>query len=205
MRSPFRFLSLPIALAAPLALGQTRPADCPMHEAHAAKPPEAAQAAAPEQHGQHEHGAMSPYAGKEGSEIKALTADEVKAYREGTGMGMAKPAELNHYPGPRHVLDMAAELKVTHAQKADLEKVFRSMHEDAVALGTQILEKEKSLDAAFAAGSIDEKKLAGLTSDIAALQARLRAAHLKAHVATRRILTAEQIARYDELRGYSRS
>src|SRR5436305_987981 len=45
--------------------------------------------------------------------IKSLTADEIKAYEEGTGHGMAKAAEQNHYPGPRHVLDLSKELKLS--------------------------------------------------------------------------------------------
>jgi len=206
MKPAARFLFVSMVFATPFALGQAAPADCPLHDAHAGKAAAAAeQPAPPAQHEGHDHGAMSPYAGKEGSEIKALTAEDIKALREGTGMGMAKPAELNHYPGPRHVLDMAADLSVTAEQKTRLEAVFQAMHEEAVSLGAKILEKEKALDAGFAAGSIDEKTLAGLTSEIASLQARLRAAHLKAHLATRRILTAEQVARYDALRGYARS
>jgi hypothetical protein len=31
-------------------------------------------------------------------------------------MGMAKAAELNGYPGPRHVLDLSPELHLTDAQ-----------------------------------------------------------------------------------------
>ncbi|HKA35912.1 MAG TPA: Spy/CpxP family protein refolding chaperone [Thermoanaerobaculia bacterium] len=205
MKSSVRLLSLILVLAPASALAQTNPADCPMHAGHSDA--QASPAPAPDPQAQHQHAGhvMSPYAGKEGSEVKALSAEEMQAYRDGTGMGMAKPAELNHYPGPRHVLDLAADLKVTDSQKAELQAVFRRMHEDAVVLGGKIIEKEKALDSGFASGSIDEKTLRRLTSEIASLQAELRAAHLKAHLATKRILTAEQVARYDELRGYARS
>ena len=205
MKIAARLLAPGLALVASAALGQTSASDCPMHAGHTAA---AAPAAVPEtQHdpSRHSQHAMSPYAGKEGSEVKALTAEEMKAYREGTGMGLARPAELNHYPGPRHALDMAAELGLTDAQTARLKAVFDRMHAEAVALGGKIIEKEKALDSRFASGSIDEKTLRGLTSDIAAIQAELRAAHLKAHLETKRILTADQVARYDELRGYTRS
>lgn len=201
--------SLAFALAAAAALAQTKSEDCPMHQSHQpaeAAAPATADSQAHQEHvmsPQHDH-AMSPYAGKAGSEVKALTAEEIQAYREGTGMGLAKPAELNHYPGPRHVLDLAADLHLTDAQTAELKAVFDRMHEEAVALGNRIIEKERSLDQAFASGAIDEGKLRALTAGIASLQADLRTAHLKAHLATKRILTATQIARYDELRGYTK-
>ena len=187
------------ALTVPVAVrAQTAEADCPMHQAHAAS---ATTPVAAEAH--HEH-AMSPYAGQESSEIKALSADELKAYREGTGMGLAKPAELNHYPGPRHVLDLGSDLNLTASQTAGLKAIFDRMHEEAVALGKKIIDKEKALDREFASGAIDEQKLRNLTAQIAALQADLRTAHLKAHLETRKILTQLQVARYDELRGYAK-
>ena len=40
-----------------------------------------------------------PYAGDAGREIKALPPDEVEQYLSGAGMGYAKAAELNHFPG----------------------------------------------------------------------------------------------------------
>src|SRR4051812_3345086 len=60
----------------------------------------------------------SPYAGQEQREIKSLSADEVKDYLAGKGMGMAKAAELNEYPGPLHVLQLASELNLSPEQKA---------------------------------------------------------------------------------------
>jgi Spy/CpxP family protein refolding chaperone len=44
--------------------------------------------------------------------------------------------------------------------------------------------------------------LQATTKDIGTTQATLRAAHLKYHLATVDILTPEQVARYNELRGY---
>ena len=50
-----------------------------------------------------------PYAGQEARSIKALSDDDIAALRKGEGMGMAKAAELNGYPGPVHVLSLAAQ------------------------------------------------------------------------------------------------
>ena len=60
------------------------------------------------------------------------------------------------------------------------------MHAAAIALGDRIIEAEKTLDREFASGTIDERKLRGLTGQIAGLQGDLRAAHLKAHLEARR-------------------
>ena len=47
----------------------------------------------------------SPYRGQTSTEIRGLTENEISELRQGHGMGLARAAELNGYPGPRHVLD----------------------------------------------------------------------------------------------------
>jgi hypothetical protein len=145
----------------------------------------------------------SPYVGLEGREVKALGPEEVRALLAGEGMRMALPAELNHYPGPRHVLDLAAELNLSPAQRAATERVFERMKAEAVRLGRLIIEREAALDQAFAERTIDEASLPALVAEVARLRGDLRAAHLAAHLATRRILSDAQVVRYDELRGYA--
>ena len=46
----------------------------------------------------------SPYTGEEQRAIKALSEEEIGDLLEARGMGLAKAAELNSYPGPLHVL-----------------------------------------------------------------------------------------------------
>ena len=60
---------------------------------------------------------QSPYVGQESREIKALSPQEISDYLSGKGMGLAKAAELNGYPGPAHVLELAAQLDLTPVQK----------------------------------------------------------------------------------------
>jgi len=151
----------------------------------------------------HPAGAQSPYAGSEGNEIKALSPEEIQAYREGTGHGMAKPAELNHYPGPRHVLDLAADLALTEKQTSEIRTIYDRMHIRAVSLGERIIERERALDRAFATGALDETKLREAVGRIGELQSELRATHLKAHLETKAVLRPDQIHRYDVLRGYA--
>lgn len=88
----------------------------------------------------------SPYAAEEGRDISSLSAEEVDALRSGDGMGLAKLAELNHFPGPRHVLDLAAELGLTQEQLRKTEALFEEMNQNAIALGEELLEAERALD-----------------------------------------------------------
>lgn len=146
----------------------------------------------------------SSYAGQEQREIKALSDADVKMYLEGHGMGLAKAAELNHYPGPRHVLDLATELKLSHEQFTKTQQAYDKMHAEAVRLGKMIVAKEKQLDSLYSTQKISEAQLRTLVGDLAKLQGELRFTHLNAHVEMKKILSPPQVAKYDELRGYGK-
>jgi len=147
----------------------------------------------------------SSYAGQEQRAIKALSPQDVKMYLEGHGMGFAKAAELNHYPGPRHVLDLATELKLSHEQFTKTQQIYDKMHNDAVRLGELIVQKEKQLDSLYATQKISEAQLRAVVGEIAKLQGELRVVHLNAHLEMKKILTPVQTAKYDELRGYGKN
>jgi Spy/CpxP family protein refolding chaperone len=147
----------------------------------------------------------SLYAGQEQREIKALSAEEIQGYLAGSGMGLAKAAELNHYPGPRHVLDLAEPLQLSQEQHQKTQSIFEEMRTEAVRLGAQLIARERSLDILFAGGTVSEAQVEQLVTEIATLQGQLRAVHLRAHLAQRAILTPEQVYRYDMLRGYGAS
>jgi Spy/CpxP family protein refolding chaperone len=144
----------------------------------------------------------SPYVGQETRAIKALSQQEINGYLHGRGLGYAKAAELNHYPGPRHVLDLANELALTPEQTRQTQAMFETMKAQAVALGKQLVEKEQELDRQFANGSIDAVSLQALLSDIGGLQAAIRYTHLAAHLEQKALLTTHQVQLYDQLRGY---
>lgn len=147
----------------------------------------------------------STYAGQELRSIKSLSPQEVDSLRAGHGMGFAKLAELNHYPGPKHVLELADDLELTPMQLAQTEEIFRWMQNNAVMFGEQLLEAESDLGRRFENGSIDPESLEDALLRIGEIRSHLRNVHLKAHLDQKRVLTAEQIAEYDEIRGYQRS
>lgn len=156
---------------------------------------------------QHDHAGMaqpavSPYAAIQAREIKALSDTQIAQYRNGEGMGFALAAELNHYPGPRHALELADSLGLGAEQRAAIAAVREQMGGAARRLGERIVQQERELDRAFAGGTIGETELRTLTAEIARLQGELRFTHLRAHLAVRSTMTADQVRRYDALRGY---
>ncbi len=144
----------------------------------------------------------TPYAGLETRSIKALSPAEVEAYLNGDGMGFALAAELNHYPGPKHVLALAEELQLSSAQVQEAQQIFRAMADSAQKLGRSIVDLERRLDRAFQSGNTDSAAVNDLVAEIAGLQGALRFSHLAAHLAMKRLLSPEQVATYDRLRGY---
>jgi hypothetical protein len=147
----------------------------------------------------------SPYAGQHEREIKALSAEDVQSYLAGKGLGFAKAAELNGYPGPAHVLSLADALSLTSEQKERTSTLFKTMESKAMALGRSLIEKERQLDLAFADKSVTHASLEGMLGQIGALQAQLRQVHLEAHLEQIHILTPAQIVTYNNLRGYGKS
>jgi hypothetical protein len=146
--------------------------------------------------------AQSPYVGQESREIKALSPQEVADLVAGKGMGLAKAAELNGYPGPMHVLELAAPLQLTPEQTSKAEALFQKVKARAVDIGRQLVEEERALDRQFSAKSITPASLQSSLERISKLQAELRRAHLGTHLEQTALLSDTQIAAYAKLRGY---
>jgi Spy/CpxP family protein refolding chaperone len=146
--------------------------------------------------------ASSEYAGQQDREIKSLSAADIAELEAGRGWGLARSAELSGVPGPRHVLDLAAELALTADQRARFEEILLAMRRDAIAAGRAFIDAERRLSAAFAADAVTAETLERLVDASAVARARLRRVHLAAHLATAPILDAGQRDRYRQLRGY---
>jgi hypothetical protein len=136
--------------------------------------------------------------------IRGLTEQEISALLQGLGMGRARAAELNGYPGPRHVLDLvqAGQLSLGPEKVRTAQHLFDRMAREAQRLGDLILREERSLEAEFRADRISETNLHSRALRIAALEGELRAVHLRAHIEMRAALSGPEIQRYNVLRGY---
>lgn len=148
----------------------------------------------------HKH---APYAGQQARAIKSLSPADIAALRAGSGWGFAKPAELNGYPGPLHVLELRDRLGLDAGQRAKIEAIYAAMKASAKKLGRDYLAAEQALDAVFARGDATAETVEALTQAAARLRAKLRSVHLRAHLQTTPILTTAQRHRYAVLRGYA--
>ena len=144
----------------------------------------------------------SPYTGQQTRSIKALSPEDIDELRKGAGMGLAKAAELNGYPGPLHVLALTKELRLTPDQVRQVTDIRERMSAAAKPLGAEIIDREQELDRLFVRGQITPERLSAATAAIGALQGRLRSVHLAAHLETRDVLTPGQLAGYQQQRGY---
>jgi len=147
-------------------------------------------------------GSASPYAGQQSRAVKALSDEERAGLLEGQGMGFAKAAELNGYPGPTHVLELANHLQLTAEQRRATRKLLDDHKAAARQLGAALVEAERALDEAFASRGADEATVRRLSAEAARLQGELRFEHLKTHLAQAALLRPEQIRHYANLRGY---
>lgn len=150
------------------------------------------------------HHTRSPYAGQfpPSAPIRALSAEEIRQIAAGEGAGLAKAAELNGVPGPRHVLDMASGLELTPAQRTKIQVIYDDMHARAVIAGKGYLSAQEGLERDFRAHRLTTATLAKRVAEVNRMRGVLETVHLAAHLATATVLTPHQIMHYNKMRGY---
>jgi hypothetical protein len=146
--------------------------------------------------------APSPYVGMDQRRVKALSDQQIADLRAGRGMGLALAAELNGYPGPLHVLDLADALGLSDQQRSRTEGLVEAMKTETIPIGESIVAQETTLDRLFSERRVTPASLDSALSRIGAAQGALRAAHLRYHLTMVDVLSPEQTARYAKLRGY---
>jgi Spy/CpxP family protein refolding chaperone len=155
------------------------------------------------QHGSGGGPPAAPYAGQERRAVTSLSEQDIADLEAGRGWGLAKPAEINGFPGPLHVLELADALRLTPEQRTMVQKVYEAMKANAQNLGARYIAAEKALDAAFKAEAAAASLISERVGEAEKLRAQLRLTHLLAHVEVAPVLTPDQIQKYAELRGYT--
>jgi len=107
--------------------------------------------------------AQTPYVGMQTRSIKALSDQQIADLRAGRGMGLALAAELNGYPGPSHLLELADKLGLSDAQRNSARNMFEAMKAETIPIGERLITQEAALDRLFADHAITEEKLSAET------------------------------------------
>ena len=155
------------------------------------------------QSGHEMHGsAHHPYAGQDSRAIAALSEEQIEGLQAGAGLGYAKAAELNGWPGPLHVLELADALDLSPPVQAQVEALRQEMLDAVQPLGLALIAAEEELDGLFDRPDLTAAKVEEATAKSAAIEAELRAAHLVAHLKTTPLLTPHQRMLYAAARGY---
>ena len=150
--------------------------------------------------GSHDH--ASPYRGEEKRQIKSLSAADIDELSRGGGWGFAKAAELNGVPGPAHLLELKDDIPLKPGQVTAIQALYQDMNAEARTEGARLIALERALDRRFRENTVTEAILERSLREIGEVRSSLRFIHLKTHLKTPAILTAEQIERYNQLRGY---
>jgi hypothetical protein len=134
-------------------------------------------------------------------EIKSMTKDEIRGWREGRAMTLARVAEKNHYPAPYFALKLTSELALFEDQIAPMRAIHDALRRRAMQLGRQLLEEETKLQLYFEDQEKDPPKLEAIVRESARLRGEIRLMHLQADIETRKILNQDQLVKYEALRG----
>lgn len=145
----------------------------------------------------------SKYMGEINRLIKSLSAKDIEDLTLGNGMGLARAAELNGYPGPKHVLEMQEQLFLEKEQLTSINQIFEEMKSQAKSQGQILISLEKELNDYFSNTTITNDNLEKTSKKIAEAKSNLRYIHLSAHIKTTEVLSKSQIKKYNQLRGYA--
>ncbi len=130
-----------------------------------------------------------------------LAAEDRAMLSTAQGAGMAKAAEANGWPGPRHVLDLGVQLQLDAGQVSDMQTLMLRMQDSARRTGAAVLAAETALDRELGKAAPDATRVASLTEDVGRLLGQLRSVHLVTHLKAATLLTPAQRNRYRQLRG----
>lgn len=144
----------------------------------------------------------APYAGQDARAIASLSAQDVDDLLAGRGWGLAKPAELNGYPGPLHVLELADELGLSADQRDLVQGIYERMQDAARRVGQDYVDAETHLSMMFRMGHANPDRLDAVLARSGEALTQLRAVHLAAHLEVAPLLSVAQKELYAQLRGY---
>ncbi len=145
----------------------------------------------------------SKYSGQEKRTIKSLSPDDIAELKRGGGWGLAKAAELNGLPGPAHLLELKDDIGLSVNQTQEIQALYNEMNKQAIEYGKRLISQELQLERRFQSDPPSAGDLTTMLTAIERTRTKLRFIHLATHLKTPLILSKQQVATYNKLRGYT--
>jgi hypothetical protein len=139
------------------------------------------------------------------SPLKTMTDREYTAWINGDDlyhMGLA--GELNGYPSPVKVVKYKTQLDLSPIQVSKLNAINKELHRKILEMGLIVIRNERTLDSIFKYHRLDNGSLIFYTNRYGLYQGELRNVYLQACLATRVLLSQQQIDAYEALQKRNR-
>jgi hypothetical protein len=134
------------------------------------------------------------------SPVRTLSRQQFDAYLKGEAANeMAAVGELNHYPMPDKVLKLSNQLDLSAVQIKKITEINTLMHRRRLQIGGSVISNEKTLDSLFKYKKVSDGNLIFYANRHGLYQGELKNAILQACLATEKLLSAQQIAKFESL------
>ncbi len=134
------------------------------------------------------------------SSLKTLSDVQYNALINGDDIyGMSLAAELNQYPSPEKVIKYKHELDLSPIQINKIEVINKEFYRKKLEMGLIIIKNERTLDSMFKHHNLNNGSLIFYTNRYGLYQGEMRNTILQACLATRVLLSQQQINRFEAL------
>ena len=134
------------------------------------------------------------------SPVRTLTYQQYEGLLKGEAdEDMARVAEMNHYPLPEKVLKYKYELDLSPVQVKKLTEAKDYLHRRRLQIGGSIIDTEHMLDSMFRYNRVQDGSLIFYTNRYGLYQGELKNAFLQACLSTRKLLSDQQMAKFESL------
>jgi hypothetical protein len=134
------------------------------------------------------------------SPLKTMSYEQYNALIKGDDItGMSLAAELNHFPLPDKVLKFKKELNLGPPQISKIAAIAKELHRKKLEMGLIIINNERTLDSIFKYNRLNNGSLIFYANRYGLYEGELRNAILQACLATRGLLSQQQVNKYQAL------
>lgn len=134
------------------------------------------------------------------SPVRSLTYQQYQAYLKGeAGEDLARAAEMNNYPMPDKVLKYRSELDLSPIQIKKITEASAYLKRRRLQIGGSVIDTEKKLDSLFKFNKVQDGNVIFYANRYGLYQGELKNAVLQACLSTQKLLSQQQLTKYQAL------